>query len=112
MAAILTDHVWPPFLPHVDAILTMCPTVSSPNLEEEELVALLLPRCYSELPARRPRDWFNLRSRLLLLADSGGGSGNSGGGGGTETVATDPGADEAELRYSTHTNLLKLKREN
>jgi hypothetical protein len=50
-------------------------TVSSPNLEEDESVgALLLPRCYSELPARRnPRDWLSLRSRLILLADSGGG---------------------------------------
>jgi hypothetical protein len=60
-----TTWLFPPFFP-----------VSSPNLEEEEsgVAAPLLPRCYSELPARRnPRDWLTLRSRLLLLADSGGG---------------------------------------
>jgi DNA recombination-dependent growth factor C len=43
--------------------------VSSPNLEEE-MVALLLPRSFSELPAKR--EWYALRNRLLLLAGKGG----------------------------------------
>jgi hypothetical protein len=51
----------------------MALTVSSPHLEEEEeMVALLLPRSYSELSERR--DWFALRKRLLLLAKSGRGA--------------------------------------
>jgi hypothetical protein len=68
-------------------------TVSSPPLEEEEeMVALLLPRSYSELSERR--DWFALRKRLLLLAKSGRGAPD------TDTEPVSSLKTENELRKS------------
>jgi hypothetical protein len=74
--------------PRVDGL-----TVSSPHLEEEEeMVALLLPRSYSELSERR--DWFALRKRLLLLAKSGRGAPD------TDTEPVSSLKTENELRKS------------